>query len=522
MRQKETDFVDCNLTDSNVLAGVNLEQVLERSPVGICLLLGQIINWANPTFYRMTGHSSGSLKGHSARMFYPTSIAYKQFSRQLMDEMNQMGAATLDSRLLRKDNTIFDCRIRAVWLDPEDTSKGILVTASDITEIRSAQIQKHQDQKMDAIGVLAGGVSHDFNNLLMGIQGNLSLMQININRPNKVINHIAQMSKLVETAKELTGRLLGFAQGGKYQVTSLDVNQLVSMTLSLFKPTKEGIVIKEALDTPLYSVEGDRSQLEQVVLNVLVNAAQAMVKGGTLTVSTRNIQVKDTENYHCFEVTPGPYVEILVKDTGIGMDEEMQQKIFDPFFSTKEPGDQKGRGLGLSTVFGIVKNHGGLVTVESYPGEGASFRICLPGIDANSRNCVSGHGTSQQMPMGTESILIADDDPEVLEVGKQFLEQLGYKPMMARNGLEAVELFKLYHDELALVVLDLVMPTMDGIEALYEMHRIDPGVKVLMSTGFNADQAVKSLMSKGCHGFLQKPFSLRTFSRTVRTIIDCE
>ncbi len=518
--QKEINFLSSDLNGASPLPETDLKLFIERSPVGLCLLFGHTIGWASPAFYHMTGYSPGSLDGHDARIFYPTPKEYKRVCRQLMADVNQMGSGTSDARLLRKNNTVFDCRFRAAWLDPANTSRGLLVAASDITEIQSAQIQKQQAQKMEAIGVLAGGVSHDFNNLLMGIQGHLSLMQININRPNKVANHIAQISNLVDTAKDLTGRLLGFARGGKYQISSLDINQVVSMALNIFEPTREKIVVKATLDSPLCPVAGDHSQLEQVLLQLMVNASQAMIDGGTLTVSTRTIQVDHTDNYH-FEVTPGPYVEILVKDTGMGMDETLQKKIFDPFFSTKEPGDQKGRGLGLSTVFGIIKNHGGFITVESSPGEGASFRIFLPGTDTNICDGISAGDVPKRMPMGNESVLIADDDPQVLEVGKQFLEQLGYKPMMARNGLEAVELFKLYHNELALVMLDLIMPNMDGKDALHEMHRIDPEVKVLISTGFNADQEVKDLLNQGCHGFLQKPFSLETFSQTLRTMIEC-
>jgi signal transduction histidine kinase len=255
----------------------------------------------------------------------------------------------------------------------------MLITVSDITEIKSGQIRENQARKMEAIGVLAGGVSHDFNNLLMALQGHLSLMGVNVNRPEKIKDHIRQMTRLIETAAEVTGNLLGFARGGKYQVDTLDINQVVDMALNVFQPGEKNIVIKKKPAPDLYKVNGDRSQLEQVLLNLLVNGSQAMVDGGTLTIETWNITIKDTNCFH-FDVAPGTYVEISVQDTGIGMDETIQKKIFDPFFSTKMAGDIKRRGLGLSTVFGIVKNHGGFITVESKKNVGTLFKVALPSL----------------------------------------------------------------------------------------------------------------------------------------------
>jgi len=493
--------------------------ILSQSPVGICILKRNIIFWANPALYEMTGHDPGSLEGQEALIFYPTPKEYDRVSRRLAFEVQQSGSGTADTRLFRKDNTAFDCRVRASRMDPQDPARGLLIMASDITEIKSAQIQNQQAQKMEAIGVLAGGISHDFNNLLMGIQGHLSLMRINVNRAEKVGHHIGQMTKLVDTAAELTGRLLGFARGGKYQTTALDINQLVSMALNIFEPTQGDITIREVLADTLYTVEGDHSQLEQVLLNLMVNASQSMIDGGFLTIGTRNIQVREDHDFD-FEITPGPYVEILVQDTGVGMDDAVQKKIFDPFFSTQESGDKKGRGLGLSTVFGIVKNHGGFIVVESKKGEGSIFRICLPESDNGAEDNKDAGSDLAKMPKGSETVLLVDDDDEVLSVGKDFLEKLGYTPMTARNGLEAYEIFKLYHQEISLVVLDLLMPVMDGKKVFFEMRKLSPDIKVLVFTGFNVDRGLENMLKKGCNGFLQKPFSMDIFSRVIREILD--
>jgi hypothetical protein len=225
------------------------------------------------------------------------------------------------------------------------------------------------------------------------------------------------MTRLIETAAEVTGNLLGFARGGKYQVDTLDINQVVDMALNVFQPGEKNIVIKKKPAPDLYKVNGDRSQLEQVLLNLLVNGSQAMVDGGTLTIETRNITIKDTNCFH-FDVAPGTYVEISVQDTGIGMDETIQKKIFDPFFSTKMAGDIKRRGLGLSTVFGIVKNHGGFITVESNKNAGALFRVALPSSAPVDFQRVEEESDGfDLMPKGKETVLIVDDENEVLEVG---------------------------------------------------------------------------------------------------------
>lgn len=373
---------------------------------------------------------------------------------------------------------------------------------------------------MEAIGVLAGGISHDFNNILMGIQGHLCLMRISRTTTGKIDSHIIEIGKLVDVAAKLTGRLLGFARGGKYQIEVLDVNQVVAISTNLFKPSRKDIHIQESYEANPPLVDGDRSQLEQVCLNLLINASQAMVGEGQMDVSTRNLLVKADHGYP-FEVTSGPYIQISIQDSGIGMDEPTQRKIFDPFFSTREVGDDKGRGLGLSTVFGIVKNHGGFITVKSKKGKGSTFNVCLPAsTQGPAQDLKKEASTLEQMLKGSETILLVDDEEDVLIVGKNFLEKLGYKPLIARNGLEAIEIFKLYQQEISLVILDLIMPKMDGKQTFSRIREINDQARVLISSGYAMDEKVEAMLNQGCHGFIQKPFSLQEFSQEVRSILD--
>jgi two-component system cell cycle sensor histidine kinase/response regulator CckA len=322
-----------------------METVLESSPAGIGIVKNRVIGWTNHVFYSMLGYEPGSLDGENTRILYDTQEEYERAGRELYGSLDRFEHSIVETRLLKKDGSRIDCRVRASKLDPKDISKGIIVVITDISELKLLQIQLQQAQKMEAIGVLAGGISHDFNNILMGIQGHLSLMQIDITDVEKVKSHTKHIRRLVKTAAELTSRLLGFARGGKYQISILDLNDLVRLVLNLFRPTRKDITIDEIFDEGLNAIDGDQSQLEQVFLNLLVNASQAMPDTGKIIVTTNNMFIGEDHKYP-FEVKPGRYIKVSVEDTGVGMDSETQKKIFDPFFSTKEAGDQKGRGLG--------------------------------------------------------------------------------------------------------------------------------------------------------------------------------
>nr|NJM03580.1 response regulator [Desulfobacula sp.] len=494
--------------------------ILDSSPAGIALVRNRALGWTNEAFHTMLGYEPDDLRGKEPRILFADQREYDRVGADLYSHVKKFGSSLLETKLLRKEGTALTCMLRASRLDIKDPSKGIIVVITDISELKLLQIQLQQAQKMEAIGVLAGGVSHDFNNILMGIQGHLSLMQIDLSAVEKVAAHSRHIGRLVKTAAELTSRLLGFARGGKYRISVLNVNELISMALNIFKSSRKDITLHKDFEKDLHLVDADHSQLEQVFLNLFINASQAMPGPGDVFITTQNIFI-DEDHPYPFEVQPGRYIKVTVKDTGMGMDMEIQKKVFDPFFSTKDVDDKKGRGLGLSTVFGIIKNHRGFILVESEKGKGASFHICLPASNNIDVKAIKEEPRPfDQIQKGSETILLVDDEEDIVNVGRNFLDKLGYTPLVARNGLEAVEIFRTYQDQISLVVLDLIMPKMDGKQAFLEIKEIKADAKILISTGYAVDDKIEGFLNQGCHGFIQKPFSLNEFARALRKILD--
>jgi len=494
--------------------------VLESCPAGIGIINNRVFGWTNDIFYSMLGYAPGSLKTKNSRCLYVDQKEYDRVGIDLYTKLDTDGTGLVETTLVKKDGTCVDCRIRVSQRQKEDPSKGFIFIITDISKLKLLQVQVQQAQKMEAIGLLAGGISHDFNNILMGIQGHLSLLQLDVSASEKITAHAGHIGRLVETAAELTKRLLGFARGGKYQISTLNVNELLALTLKIYQPTRKDITIHATYEDSLFPVDADPTQLEQVFLNLLINASQAMAEPGEIFVTTQNLVIPEDHAYP-FEVKPGDYVQLTIKDTGRGMDLETQKKIFDPFFSTNEIGNNKGRGLGLSTVYGIIKNHGGFILVYSEKGKGASFQICLPASrHVPTKEIKKEAHPFSHMQKGTETVLLVDDEDAVLHVGENFLKKLGYKPIIAKNGKQAVDLFKIHKNEIDLIVLDLVMPEMDGKQAFSEIKTLQPDARILFSTGHAVDDTIEGFLNQGCHGFIQKPFSLNEFAITLRKILD--
>ncbi len=385
----------------------------------------------------------------------------------------------------------------------------------DVTRQKNLELQLRQALKMEAVGTLAGGIAHDFNNLLMGIEGNISLMLSEIDSSHPFYRRFKQIEKNVRSGARLTAQLLGYARKGRYQVKPLDLNQVITDTSDTFGRTRREIVIHHDLADDLKPIEADRGQIEQALLNLYVNAADAMPGGGNLYLRTRNISSAEICR-RIYDGKPGAYVMVSVTDTGIGMDKNTRERIFDPFFTTKEMG--RGTGLGLASVYGIVKGHGGYVDVDSEKGRGTTFTLYFP---ASGRTISAATPRAEERPVtGSETILLVDDEAVVLEVAENMLRNLGYGVYSSASGREAVEILRRHRESIDLVILDMIMPDLSGSETFDLIKSASPSVRVLLSSGYSIDGQARQIMERGCDGFIQKPYSLTLLSRKIRSVLD--
>ena len=416
-------------------------------------------------------------------------------------------------RLIDHRGAEFTMQLNTVRIEWEGRP-AVLIFLRDVTEQIKLTESLRQSQKLEAIGTLAGGIAHDFNNLLMGIQGRASLMGVDLGPSNPHKEHLQAIEDHVRSATDLTQQLLGFARGGKYEVRPIDVNDLVKSSSAMFGRTRKEVRIQTKLCPEPAVIEADRGQIEQVLLNMYVNAWQAMPDGGDLVLQTQTIPL-DVIYCQTRHLNPGRYVKISLTDTGIGMDDAVCRQIFDPFFTTKIK--ERGTGLGLASAYGIVKNHGGRITVHSKPGHGTTFDIYLPLSD---RQAAIERPLKQGLASGSETVLMVDDEEMIIEVGQALLEKLGYKVIVARSGEHAVEIVKNRGAQIDMVILDLIMPGLNGDRAFDRIRDIQPSMPVLLSSGYSIDGQARKILSRGCNGFIQKPFNISGLSRKIREILD--
>ncbi len=416
-------------------------------------------------------------------------------------------------RIRKADGTWGFMEVLANNCLPNPAIKGIVANMREVSERKRLELQLQNAQKMEAIGRLAGGIAHDFNNILMGIQGYISLMLLKIDTLHPDFEKIINIQTLVQSGADLTGKLLGFARGGRYELKPTDVNTVLAKTVNLFGRTKKEITVHQQYEKKPWTVEVDRVQIEQVILNLLVNAWQAMPQGGDIYVASQNISIDESSPVK--GVASGNYIKITVSDTGMGMDEETRTKIFEPFFTTKEK--VRGVGLGLASSFGIIKEHGGIIDVTSQPGAGTTFIIYLPTSDKKVPKEVY---TAKTILTGSESILLVDDESSIIEVCRDILINLGYKILTAGSGHEAVDIYKLNKGDVDLVILDMIMPGMNGSETYKKLKSLNPDIKVILSTGYSGSDQAQQILDSGCQGLIQKPFRIDDLSQKIREVLD--
>jgi len=472
------------------------------------------IQYVNPAFEKITGYSCAETVAQNITLL-DSGQHDPSFFNQIWDCLKR--GEIWRGRFInkKKDNSPYE--VEATVSPVKNTAGEIINYVSvqrDVTREVQLEKQLRQAQKMEAIGTLAGGIAHDFNNLLLGIQGNISLSLLDLGAESPLFSNLKKIEQYVQNGVELTRQLLGFARGGKYEVRLTDLNQLLKEQNLLFSRANRAIVFKDDFDTNLWKVEADKDQIEQVFLNIYMNAIQAMPEGGTLTVRTENISI-DQERLTPYRVKAGDYIKITTADTGIGMDEKTQRRIFDPFFTTWEMG--RGKGLGLASVYGIIKNHEGFINVDSQKDRGTQLEIYLP---ASRKPAPPQRLTVEEFPRGHETVLLVDDEEMIIDVGKRMLEKLGYETLTATNGAEAIEIFQNQKDKINLVILDMIMPKISGSQTFDRLKKINPSVKVILCSGYSIDGQATEILNRGCEAFIQKPFSLKTLSQHIRAALN--
>ncbi len=472
--------------------------------------------YVNPAFTELFGWSMDELKGRRIP-FVPDD--QKEITGKKLGEVYSTGKnVQFETKRLTRQGDVIDVIVSGAYIKGlEGEPVQMIANLTDISERKKLEAQLQQALRMESLGTLAGGIAHDFNNLLMGIQGRASLMVMDKDYSHPDFEHLKGIEDYVKSAADLTRQLLGFARGGKYEVKPTDINDLIKKTSTMFGRTKKEITIRSKYQEDVWVVDVDRGQIDQVLMNLLVNALQAMPGGGDVYLETENVTL-DEIYVKPFNVESGNYVKVSITDTGVGMDEATRTRIFDPFFTTKEMG--RGMGLGLASAYGIIKNHGGFINVYSEKGEGTTFNIYLPAIMSEVRDQRSE--VSDDARHGDETILFVDDEEMIIDVGKQLLEKLGYKVLTAESGKEAIEIYNEKKENIHMVILDMVMPGIGGGETYDKLKKICPDIKVLLSSGYSINGKATEILDRGCTGFIQKPFNIKDLSQKLREILDNE
>lgn len=452
-------------------------------------------------------------------------ISKKNFNALVRGEIDSY---RIEKRYIRKDGEIawVDISVSGV-LDENGDCLATFGMAVDITERKQTEQEKEilreqllQAQKMEAIGTLTGGIAHDFNNMLTIILGYADLVLSDMDEQD---SRSADLQRIIQTAKngaELVQRLLTFSRKTDQESVPLNINSQIESTRKLLErtiPKMIGIELK--LQDNLSDIKADATQIDQILMNLAINARDAMSDGGKLIIETRNVTLDEQYCSSHVGVRPGSYVMLSISDTGHGMDETTRARIFDPFFTTKVRDSTKGTGLGLAVVHGIIDQYGGHIVCESEPGKGSTFKIYFPSVD----RAAPSPGPAAMKPVLNgrgETLLLVDDEEFVRDLGERILTRAGYKVITASNGREALGLYGKARNEIELVILDLIMPEMGGEECLEELLKIDPGVKIIVASGYTADAVAGTPLELGARGFVSKPFRFTKLLGKVRQVLD--
>lgn len=479
-----------------------------------------VLLYVSPSCERITGYSADEFMNDPGLIH---KIIHPGESAEVTDHFRSVPSSsdpefhTFDFRIVNRDGT-------TRWLNHvcqrihgnNGNALGRRASNRDITDRKNLETQLLQAQKMEAVGTLAGGIAHDFNNLLQVIFGYSQLILMNGQLSENDRDSVAKIHQAGERGADLVKGLLLFSRKVEPELTSVDLNhEIVQMQKLLFHTLPKTIKIELRPTVGTTMVSADKSQMGQILMNLCINSKDAMPEGGILTIGTTNVELDDQDCAINPNLKPGPHVVVTVSDNGCGMDKKTLSRIFEPFFTTKEVG--QGTGLGLATVYAIVRQHSGHIHCYSEPSHGTTFKIYLPAIPSEQKP----DETAQREPItgGTETILVVDDEDSIRNLAVTLLQHFGYEVIEASNGKEAVEIYRRDWEKIALVVLDLIMPEMDGKRCLKEIHKINPKAKVIIVSG-QIEQRQNGIKSDTVRGFIGKPYDARTFMKEVRYALD--
>ena len=474
----------------------------------------------NQAFLDLFGYDKNEIEGRSIRVIHKSDESFHSFRDTTYPVIDRDGFIRVEWDFMRKNGTIFPVEtVTSAIKSPDGPIRGYVAIIRDTTDRKKLETQLQQAQKMEAVGTLAGGVAHDFNNLLTTIIGNADLMSMNLSKDDPLCESIAMIKRAGQSAASLTRQLLAFSRKQVIQPKILDLNEVIRGTEKMLGHLiREDVEMKTSLEPTLWPVKIDPGQTEQVMVNLVVNARDAMPNGGKLTIKTANVDL-DEDFFHNEGIKPacGTYAMIAVSDTGIGMDEETQLRIFEPFFTTKER--SKGTGLGLATVYGIVKQNAGYIFAHSEPGQGATFKVYLPRVEGEVTSFEKEQGPMNGF-RGSETILLVEDDDTLRDLAKKILQKHGYSVLDAHNGEKALRVTDKHHGPLHLILTDVVMPGMNGREVVERLQSLRQEIKVLYMSGYLDNEiAPHGILDPGIN-FIEKPFTPKSLAMKVRRVLD--
>ena len=502
-----------------------LRGVFRAAPLGIGMAKNRIITWCNDEMGHMLGYAPGELEGRHTRELFFSVAEYERVCRHCFGSLRDREIGRLDTEWRRKNGRYMDVRISCAALHPGNPAKGVVFTVLDVTDEKRSEAERHhlesqllQAQKMEAVGRLAGGIAHDFNNLLTGITGNVSLALLDLEKESPTAGILIEIESVADRAAKLVRQLLAFSRRQIIEPEVVDLNRIIEDLQTLLdRIIGEDIRLHTRLEEDLGRVRVDPGQIEQVLVNLVVNARDAMPRGGRLSIETQNVEFDRT---HCdanLGLNPGRYVMITVSDTGTGMTEEVRSRIFEPFFTTK-PVD-KGTGLGLSTAYGIVSQHGGVIRAYSEEGLGSTFRIHLARVD-EAEGPKADSDDSKSWPTGEETLLFVEDEPLVRRLTVQILKRLNYRVITAENGPQALAAARAHDGPIHLLMTDVIMPEMNGKVLADRLSKEIEDLKVLYISGYTQDVIIHHGLVENEIHFLSKPFTPMDLARKLRAVLE--